>query len=60
MIELLITVAAFFGCAMGDDAEITFAPAVDSNRLQIIRAIDSVELQGLNKLEAYNADEWFV
>ncbi|MFT5521081.1 MAG: hypothetical protein ACI9IA_001681, partial [Enterobacterales bacterium] len=27
---------------------------------QIIRAIDSFELQGLNTLEDHNADEWFV
>ena len=45
-----------FTAAIGGDAERPFSPATP----QIIRAIDSVELKGLNILEAHNADEWFV
>ena len=60
MIELLLTMAAFFGFALGDDVDVTNVQTLDTENKQIIRAIDTMELQGLNTLEAHNADEWFV
>jgi hypothetical protein len=59
MIESFIAVMAFlgFGIGSGDDpSEMAF----QTESQQIIRAIDSFELQGLNTLEDHNADEWFV
>ena len=64
----LLALIAFVGYAIGGDAERPFTAAIggDAERPfspatpQIIRAIDSVELKGLNILEAHNADEWFV
>ena len=59
MIESFIAVMAFlgFGTGSGDDP---FMMAFQTESQQIIRAIDSFELQGLKTLEAHNADEWFV
>jgi len=59
MIESFLAVMAFFGCGIGsadDPAKLAF----QAEDQQIIRAIDSFELQGLKTLEAHNADEWFV
>jgi hypothetical protein len=59
MIESFIAVMAFFGYGLGDGVDTVYS-AVESSDQQIIRAIDSFELQGLNTLEDHNADEWFV
>ncbi len=59
MIESLIAVLAFLGFGIGDGEE-PCAMALESENLQIIRAIDSNELKGFNSLEAHDADEWFV
>ena len=50
----------FWGFGMGGDAEDPYSGQLASNDQQIIRAIDSVELKGLNTLEAHNAEMWFV
>ncbi|MFT5453040.1 MAG: hypothetical protein ACI9N9_002539 [Enterobacterales bacterium] len=59
MIEVFLVTMAFFGYEIGD-TEKPVASVIESSDQQIIRAIDSFELQGLNTLEAHNADEWFV
>jgi len=37
-----------------------FTMAFQSDHQEIIRALDSNELQGFNSLEAHDADKWFV
>ena len=59
MIESILAIMAFLGCGMGDGEEPN-AITLDSTTPQIIRALDSIELQGLNTLESHTADEWFV
>ena len=59
MIESILAIMAFLGCGTGsieDPNKMTF----NSESPQIIRALDSIELQGLNTLESHTADEWFV
>ena len=59
MIESFLAVMAFFGYGIGSGDDPSRL-ASQSEPQQIIRAIDSFELQGLNTLEAHDADEWFV
>jgi len=59
MIEFFISLLSLVGFGMGD-ADDPVASVMDSENQQIIRAIDSLELKGLNTLEAHDADEWFV
>jgi len=60
MIESLVALMAFFGFAMGPDVEDPSKMTLQSDTQEIIRAIDSNELQGFNSLEAHDADKWFV
>jgi hypothetical protein len=59
MIESFLALMAFIGFGIGDGEEPSKV-ALQAEPQQIIRAIDSIELQGLNNLEAHDADEWFV
>ncbi|PCJ46600.1 MAG: hypothetical protein COA74_13370 [Gammaproteobacteria bacterium] len=59
MIESFIALMAIFGFGIGDGEKPQVKTSDFSNQ-QIIRAIDSFELRGLNTLEAHNAEEWFV
>jgi len=45
---------------MGPDVEDPSKMTLQSDTQEIIRAIDSNELQGFNSLEAHDADKWFV
>lgn len=59
MFKLYLTLTSFFGFGMGD-ADEPYARTVAPHNQEIIRVLDSVELQGLNSLEAHDADTWFV
>ena len=59
MIESLVALMAFFGFGVGE-VEDPDRMAFQSDNQQIIRAIESNELQGFNSLEAHDADKWFV
>ena len=60
MIESLISLLAIFGFDGGEGEDPKYAAQAPEQQIEMIRAIDSLELKGFENLEAHTADEWFV
>ena len=60
MIESLISLLAIFGFDGGETEDPKSAALAPQHQPEMIRAIDSLELQGFENLEVQTADEWFV
>ena len=60
MIESLISLLAIFGFDTGESGDPAKHAQAPEQQIEMIRAIDSLELKGFENLEAHTADEWFV
>ena len=60
MIESMISLLAIFGFDGGEGDDPAKYAQAPEHQPEMIRAIDSLELQGFENLEVQTADEWFV